>query len=414
MLNEQSDVVPPRPDVSLSAGPSPEGGASGPRAEALAAPASVPPPASVAMPRRRRRPVFLALILLVAIRLGGGAYGWHWWQVGRFLETTDDAFLQADKVTVAPRVMGYVAQVMVADNQAVKAGDVMVRIDDRDYRVAYDSAKADVDKARAQIDSIRASVSQQQASVEQSRADVANAEAALSFSTQEAKRYEALLTAGAGTTQRSQQADSDLQQRTATLAKSRAALDSAQKQIPTLQALGASFEASLAGCRGQAGTGPFQPGLHDAESTDRRRRRRPLGAAGTIGAGRNQPPDRGSEWPRHLSDRQFQGDPGRATWWRDSRLTSRSTLSAATCFSARSKVSLPEPVRNSPFCRRKNATGNFTKIVQRVPVKILLAADDPMVRRLRPGLSVEATVDTRDAALRTPSKPLLVGEASTR
>ncbi|MGB7045034.1 MAG: biotin/lipoyl-binding protein, partial [Methylocella sp.] len=91
--------------------------------------------------RSLRKQAFLSVALLLALG-GGGRFGWHWWTHGRFEETTDNAFLEADKVVVAPKVGGFVAQVFVADNQPVKAGQVLARIDDRDYRFAFLQSQA--------------------------------------------------------------------------------------------------------------------------------------------------------------------------------------------------------------------------------------------------------------------------------
>src|ERR1700761_4252975 len=93
--------------------------------------------------RGSRRLVLMGLALIALI--GGGIWLGHWWLVGRFIERTDDAYLQADSVTVAPKVSGYVTEVFVADNQAVKAGDPLVRLDSRQYQAALDQANATID-----------------------------------------------------------------------------------------------------------------------------------------------------------------------------------------------------------------------------------------------------------------------------
>ena len=98
-------------------------------------------PVAAPVPKRRKARLILPLVVLAALG-GGGSYGWHWWTVGRFLETTEDAYLQADKVTVAPRIAGHVATVLVGDNQPVKVGDVIARLDDREYRIALKQAQA--------------------------------------------------------------------------------------------------------------------------------------------------------------------------------------------------------------------------------------------------------------------------------
>src|SRR5262249_54163458 len=99
----------------------------------------------------------IAVPLVVAgLVTAGAAYGYHYWTVDRFLESTNDAFLKADYTTVAPKVSGYIAEVLVADNQAVKAGEVLARIDDRDFRTALAQAHADVAAAEAEIRNLTA------------------------------------------------------------------------------------------------------------------------------------------------------------------------------------------------------------------------------------------------------------------
>jgi membrane fusion protein (multidrug efflux system) len=174
----------------------------------------------------------LALVLAVG---AAGRFGWHWWMDGRFEEATDNAHLQADKVVVAPKVGGFVAEVFAGDNQPVKAGQILARIDDRDFRVAFLQSKADLDKSRASLDGVAAALIQQQARIEEAKADVAHATAALDFAAEEQKRYGDLLVRGAATVQRSHQADSDFQQKKAALDKAKASYEAAQKQTDGLR-----------------------------------------------------------------------------------------------------------------------------------------------------------------------------------
>jgi len=118
--------------------------------------------------RKKARPILLGVMLIVFG--AAGFYGWHWWSVGRFLETTDDAYLEADKVTVAPRIAGYVAEVFVGDNQPVKAGEVIARLDDREYQVALKQAQAEVEKDKADLQGVAAAINQQQAQIDQAAA----------------------------------------------------------------------------------------------------------------------------------------------------------------------------------------------------------------------------------------------------
>ena len=109
-----------------------------------------------------------------------------------------------------PRVSGYISELLVTDNQRVKAGEVLLRIDPRDYQAAFNQAQADVASAEANVRSLDAQISQQQAAIEQARADVASAESDLAFAQQEYARYSTLAKTGAGTVQRAQQAATDL------------------------------------------------------------------------------------------------------------------------------------------------------------------------------------------------------------
>jgi membrane fusion protein (multidrug efflux system) len=137
---------------------------------------------------------------------GAGAYGRYYWETGRFVESADDAYVQADSTIVAPKVSGYLHEVLVDDNQRVEAGQLTPRIDDRDYAAALDQAKADVATARADIENAQAGLTLQQAVIAQARATVEADQATLSFAEQDHSRYSDLANRGAGTVQRAQQA----------------------------------------------------------------------------------------------------------------------------------------------------------------------------------------------------------------
>ncbi|MDX7950563.1 HlyD family secretion protein [Lichenihabitans sp. Uapishka_5] len=374
----------PEPDPTpLPAGPN---GATSSQQAASPQPAGKPP-------AKRKGKLILGAILLAGLA-GGGHYGWQWWSVGRFQQTTDNAFLQADKVTVAPKVAGFVATVSVGDNQAVKAGDILASIDDRDFRIAIDEAQADLDKAQAQLEGYKAAVIQQVAQIGSSRADVNNAEAALTFASQEAKRYGDLLVSGAGTSQRAQQTQSDLAQRTATLAKARATLDAAEKQVTTFEALAKSANAAIAGARAKLAQADLNLSYTTIRSPidgvvgDRSLRAGQLVQAGT-GLMTVVPMGRDIYLVANFKETQLAAmTAGQPVDF---------TVDAFGDHVFHGRVDSFSPGTGAQFALLppENATGNFTKVVQRVPVRIALN-DDPLVARLRPGLSVEATVETRD------------------
>ena len=150
----------------------------------------------------------------VALLAGAAWYGWDYWTVGRFLVSTDDAYVKADNTTIAPKVSGYLTQVLVGDNEHVKAGQVLARIDDRDFKVALDQAKADVAAAQAAIASKHAQLEVQQAVIDAAKATIDVDNAAQTFAEQENKRYTDLAATGYGSVQNAQQAQSRDRRRT--------------------------------------------------------------------------------------------------------------------------------------------------------------------------------------------------------
>src|ERR1700712_812675 len=144
-----------------------------------------------------------ALALLLALGIATSAdFGYGYLTTGRYLESTDDAYVKADSTIVAPKVSGYIAQVLVGDNQPVKAGQLLARIDDRDFKTALDQAHADVAAAEASVRNLDAQIALQQPVIEQETADIAAAEANLQFAKEEQSRYDGLMKSGSGTVQR--------------------------------------------------------------------------------------------------------------------------------------------------------------------------------------------------------------------
>jgi membrane fusion protein (multidrug efflux system) len=134
-----------------------------------------------------------ALGTLAILGLAAGAhFGLDYWRNGRFLVSTDDAYVQADNTLIAPRISGYISQVLVTDNQPVQAGQVLARIDDKDYQTALRQAIADRQTAEADISSIDARLTLQASMIDQATQQVTSAEAALQFAQQDHARYDAL------------------------------------------------------------------------------------------------------------------------------------------------------------------------------------------------------------------------------
>ncbi|HET6308959.1 MAG TPA: HlyD family secretion protein, partial [Rhodopila sp.] len=202
-------------------------------------------------PRRLRRSLLLGAAGL-AVLLGAADFGYNWYTNGRFIESTDDAYTQADGVAISPRVSGYITQALVTDNERVHAGEVLARIDDRDYRAALQQAQADVAAQSAQIDNIDAQLALQRSTINAAAADVAADEAGLTFAQQDSARYADLARNGAGSVQSAQQTAASLRQKAAALAHGKAALTAAQQQLTVLQTQRQQAQAALA--RAQAAT----------------------------------------------------------------------------------------------------------------------------------------------------------------
>jgi membrane fusion protein (multidrug efflux system) len=394
MLATTMDVRPrdlPQPEASTATTATTGRPASAPSARPVAAP----------VPKRRKARLILPVLLLAAL-CGGGSYGWHWWTVGRFLETTEDAYLQADKVTVAPRIAGHVAAVLVGDNQPVRVGDVIGRLDDREYRIAVKQAEAEVEKNRAQFLGTAAAILQQQAQVASAKAEVENTDAALDFAGKEYTRYQNLLQTGSGTAQRQQQADADLRQKRAAHDKSVASLEAARKQVDSLRALEGSARASLEAA--QAKVEQAQLNLSyttiaapiDGTVGDRSLRIGQFVSAGT-GLLTVVPMGRDIYLVANFKETQT------GSMIEGQHVTFTVDALGDHEFEGRIESFSPGTGAQFALLPPENATGNFTKVVQRVPVRVALDDADPMLGRLRPGLSVEATVHIHDAI--EPVKP---------
>jgi len=177
--------------------------------------------------------------------------GYLYWDYAAHFQSTDDAFVAARQFAVAPKVTGYITAVPVTDNQHVVAGDVIVRIDERDYRIALKQAEAQVASAQASIENTDAQVAVQRAQINANQAQVEQAQANLVFAREQAARYQGLAQKGSGTVEAAQQFASQLHQQEAALKSAQATLAVAQRQIESLDAQRLSAVASLAQAQAQ-------------------------------------------------------------------------------------------------------------------------------------------------------------------
>jgi membrane fusion protein (multidrug efflux system) len=341
-------------------------------------------------PRRgilRRRPfAFVGGLILLFVALPAG---YVYWDYASHFESTDDAFIAARQFTIAPKVPGYLTAVPVTDNQHVVAGQVIARIDDRDYRNALAEAKAQVAAARANIENIDAQIVVQQAQIRANQAQVDQAQAGLVFAQQQAKRYQELAaTALAGTIQDAQRYTSGLRQQQAALDSAQATLALAQRQIEALKAQRDSAVANL-GLR-QAQRDQAQLDLsHTIVTADQPGRVVQLSAA----VGEFAQP--GTNLTMFVPDDIWVWANFKENQLDHMRPRQRVTLEidAYPERTIHGHVASVQPGSGTAFSLLpvENATGNYVKIVQRVPVKLVMN-DPPGDVALGPGMSVVPTV----------------------
>jgi membrane fusion protein, multidrug efflux system len=332
----------------------------------------------------------------LAVLAGATWYGWDYWTVGQYLVSTDDAYVKADNTTVAPKVSGYLHEVLVGDNERVKAGQVLARIDARDFAVALDQAKADVAAARAAISSKQAQLEVQQAVIAAAQATVEVDQAAATFAGQENKRYTDLAATGYGSVQNAQQAQSRIAGAQASIARDTANLASALKQVDLLKAEIVQANATLA--RAQA----LQ---HQAElNLDYTSIVAPIdGIVGNRSLRTGQFVQAGTQL---MSLVPVAGAYVVANF-KETQLTDvregQAVAIAVDMFPGEvvhGRVDSIAPASGQEFALLPpdNATGNFTKVVQRIPVRIALDPDNGTPVELRPGMSVIPTIETKSQA----------------
>jgi membrane fusion protein (multidrug efflux system) len=345
--------------------------------------------------RRALRQLALAgAVPLVA--LSAAWYGHHWWTVGRFIETTDDAYVGGDITVIAPKVAGFIGQVAVADNQEVHAGDLLVRLDDRDYRAALDRAAAAVAAQQAVLANLEATRRLREAMVAEAMAGITAADAELARAEFDLVRYRRLAAHRFASEQRLQQADADHKKAGAAADKARATLAAAERELEVIDTRKQEARAALA--EAEAGREIAALNLGYTEL------RAPID--GTVG---NRSARSGAFAP--VGAQLMSLVPARGLWidanFKESQLALmrpgqpaaiEADVLPGEVFSGHVASLAPATGAQFSLLPAENATGNFTKIVQRVPVRILLDGDASALGRLRPGLSVTASVDQRGAA----------------
>ena len=339
----------------------------------------------------RMRGVLLIGGAVLAVAAGVGLF--DWWTVGRFIQSTNDAYLRADQVVVAPKVQGYVTQVLVSDNQQVAAGQPLVRIDPRSYQAGAEQAQATVGAREADVQTAEAQLAQQQAAIAQARAQLASARSGAAFAAGEVERYRPLAASGADTPEKLQQLINSRDQAQGTAAANAAALGGAEKQLGTLKAqIGqakAQVEAARANAR-QMGLNLQDTVLTSAIAGRIGDKTVQLGQYVTAGARLMTIVPTGSIYlVANFKETQIgRMRPGQPVSIRVDALGGKPLKGVVDSFA-------PGTGAQFALLPPENATGNFTKIVQRVPVRIRVQATAEAQKVLVPGLSATAKVDTR-------------------
>ncbi|WP_409929062.1 HlyD family secretion protein [Sphingomonas sp. BAUL-RG-20F-R05-02] len=356
-----------------------------------------PAPAKDAKPKKKMSPVVkLVLIVLVLVLIVVGILWFiHYQTTGKYLQSTNDATIQADAVVVAPKVSGYVEQVLVVDNQDVKAGDPLVRIDPRDYRAKSEQAQAQIAQADASVQNARAGIAEQYAAIDQARAQLAAARAKAAHDAAEVARYTPLAASGAETRQQlaqltvtARQSADDARAQAATLVAQERKIASLRAQVGQARAQGEGARAQLSAAQVDVGATLIRSAIN--------------GRIGDKTVVIGQYAQAGTRLMSVVPlNRLYITANFKETQLALMRPGQPATISvdALEGTDVHGRVESVSPGTGAQFSLLppQNATGNFTKIVQRVPVRISIEATPAARRLLVPGLSVTVSVDTISA-----------------
>jgi membrane fusion protein (multidrug efflux system) len=333
------------------------------------------------------------LIVVVAVLIGGSIWLREWWLNGRFIETTDDAFVAADITTIASKVPGFVMKVTVTDNQRVRVGDLLAVIDDRDYRAELARAEANVAGQQATLENLDAATQLQAAVIEQTRAGVESTTVENQRAEADAKRARNLVKQNVVSKQDFDQVDASAAKARADDRAARAGALAAERQLAVIETQKKQVQAALAQTKAA-----LELARLNLSSTEIRapidgvvgNRHARVGDYTTVGAQlMNLVPITGLYVDANFKESQVAHmRPGQsavivADVQRGVKIAGR-------------VVSL-SPATGAQFALlpAENATGNFTKIIQRLPIRIELEGQAAELGQLRPGLSVTARVDQR-------------------
>ncbi|RQU38997.1 HlyD family secretion protein [Burkholderia cenocepacia] len=332
-----------------------------------------------------------AILIVVAVSTAVVGFG-----LSSSSQTTNDAYVTADYTVVAPRVAGQITGLLVEDNQVVHQGQLLARIDDRDYRAAVASAEANVAMAKAAIDNASTSIVQQQSIIDQANAALAAAHANYTFARADYNRYTDLASRGAGSVQNAQQAQSRIDTAQADVARNVATVKAARQQVAVLQSVRDRAQAALEQASAALDTARLNLSwTHIVAPVDGMVGQRSVRLGAYVTAG--TPLLAVVPLQKAYVVANFQETQLTSVRRGQTADIHVDTFPGAVLHGTVDSMAPATGVTFAPIAP-DNATGNFTKIVQRIPVKILLRPGQPELERLRVGMSVEATIRTADSS----------------
>lgn len=349
-------------------------------------------PAVFAPVKKSKRPLLIGVSIL-ALAVAASATG-YWMQVGRYLQSTDDAFLKADSTTIAPRVSGYVTQVLVKDNEYVKAGAVIAQLDASPYQAAFDQSMASVASKQAAVAKIQASLVQQSQNIKQAQALVQSAKADADHANHEYNRHQPLVAKNIESGESLAELKRTRDSSAAELMADQAAAQSAQLQVAVLQADLSQAQADLLEAKASAEQASIS--LADTQIKSPVTGRvgdKSVRVGAYVQSGTRMltlvPTDEIYAVANFKETQIGNMRAGQPVTVQVDALPDQPLQGVVDSFS---------PGTGSDFALlpSQNATGNFTKIVQRVPVKIRLQVNDAVKARLTSGMSIDVEVDTHD------------------
>jgi membrane fusion protein, multidrug efflux system len=338
----------------------------------------------------------LAVVLMAAAIVFLFATRWDAWVGGRTRQVTDDAYARADITPLSAKVEGYVRRVGVADFQLVKAGDLLVEIDDEDYQARVAQAEADALGAEAAIQNLKAHKEQQHSLIHEAESVIAATQADVERTKLELVRQRTLLASTYGTPQKVEQAIADEKRFEANLGRDRAELDGQRRQMAVLDTQESQLRAEA----------KAKKAMLDLARID-------LGYTRILAPVDGMVSERGVRAGQYVraGTQVISVVPLQNVWvianYKETQLThvaigqkAEVTFDTFPGIVVSGRVDSIAPASGSQFTLLPpdNATGNFTKVVQRIPVKLVLDPANPLAGRLRPGMSATATIVTDAAA----------------